>query len=219
LYKSASKTNLQAGPEGFAESFGNGLLQADAAYLLLMQNPAPCGGPVDSSSNTTSAGGAWWNGDSPTPAGDSSSASSSALSSSKPSSKPSPSSISSSSSSSKSPWTYWQWSRADSTTSSNDPVDFVGSTGPVIPPPPTRPVWGPTAPVANRNHDEESKGSSWGEPWTWRSNGDNNGNRRKTLRGLLRRDHSSSSSNRNRSNTGHVGDDSITLMDAAPVPV
>jgi serine protease len=78
LYQSASTTGLQAGPEGFAESFGAGLVQADSAYLELMKNPPPCGGPVNvqPESNSSGEGLSPWNA-LQTPAADSSSSTSS----------------------------------------------------------------------------------------------------------------------------------------------
>lgn len=197
LYQSASKTNLIAGPEGFDESFGSGLLQADAAYQLLMKNPPPCGGPVEASSSTNSAAGPWWKSGSQTPVVDSSSSSSTSSSS---TSSSSPSSSSLSSLTSKPPLSpSWQWSGVSSTASneSNDPEVSSHSNVGTVPDP----------------HNNESK-SIWGTAWRWLPFG--NG-RRKALRRLQKSNNNSRSrsSGGNGVNTG----DSITLdNEIIPVP-
>lgn len=50
MLSSADKDLLvSSNPEEFRTSFGEGLVQAEGAYIALMQNPSPCGGPIDQS--------------------------------------------------------------------------------------------------------------------------------------------------------------------------
>lgn len=156
LYQSASTTNLQAGPEGFTESFGAGLIQADSAYLALMKNPPPCGGPLNVPPETSSGNG--------------------------PSHAPSHVSESTSNLS----WTPlpFRWvggaSLPPTPATNNVLVPSLetggGNNGLVLP---TPPVLNAGSIVPGTNKQNNVNNISWGRPWTWRTQG----NGRRMLRG------------------------------------